>query len=158
VRPTLHLTAAVTRHAGQFLARCLDVDGLTAHGASVQEAIRASPSSPPASSPTCNPPTPRTPSSFASISSSPRTNRADDEYLRALRSLGARQSPSGRRECRGWTRCAVGAGVASSGPWPIPAVLLVATPRLKSAVDRLGCLASDPTPPACQLPAIQALS
>jgi predicted RNase H-like HicB family nuclease len=41
VRPTLHLTAAVTRHAGQFLARCLEVDGLAAHGASVQEAIQA---------------------------------------------------------------------------------------------------------------------
>jgi hypothetical protein len=41
VRPTLHLTAAVTHHAGQFLARCLEVDGLAARGTSVQDALTA---------------------------------------------------------------------------------------------------------------------
>ena len=41
MRPTLHLTAAVTHHAGQFLARCLEVDGLAAAGASVQGAVEA---------------------------------------------------------------------------------------------------------------------
>jgi hypothetical protein len=40
VRPTLHLTA-VTHHAGQFLARCLEVEGLTARGASVHAAVAA---------------------------------------------------------------------------------------------------------------------
>jgi hypothetical protein len=40
VRPTLRLTAAVTPHAGQFLARCLEVDGLSACGSSVQAAVR----------------------------------------------------------------------------------------------------------------------
>jgi hypothetical protein len=41
VRPTLHLTTAVTPHAGQFLARCLEVDDLSACGSSVQAAVRA---------------------------------------------------------------------------------------------------------------------
>jgi hypothetical protein len=41
VRPTLHLTAAVTPHAGQFLARCLEVEDLSACGSSVQAAVRA---------------------------------------------------------------------------------------------------------------------
>lgn len=41
MRPTLHLTAAVTPYAGQFLSRCLEVDGLAARGASVQAAIEA---------------------------------------------------------------------------------------------------------------------
>jgi predicted RNase H-like HicB family nuclease len=40
VRPTLHLTAAITRDANQFRARCLEVEGLAAHGASVQEALQ----------------------------------------------------------------------------------------------------------------------
>jgi hypothetical protein len=67
VRPTLHLTAAVTRHADHFHARCLEVHDLTAHGASVQQAVQAlaelATHSPPTSSPDCNPPIPRTPSS-----------------------------------------------------------------------------------------------
>jgi len=41
VRPTLHLTAAVTHHAGQFHARCLEVDHLVARGASVHQAMQA---------------------------------------------------------------------------------------------------------------------
>jgi len=41
VRPTLHLTAAATHHAGHSLARCLEVDGLAAHGATVQAAVEA---------------------------------------------------------------------------------------------------------------------
>jgi len=41
VRPTLHLTAAVTHHAGHFLARCLEVDGLATCGATVDDAMQA---------------------------------------------------------------------------------------------------------------------
>ena len=41
MRPTLHLTAAVTRDADGFLARCLEVDDLAAHGASMHAALRA---------------------------------------------------------------------------------------------------------------------
>jgi len=41
VRPILHLTAAVTPHAGQFLARCLEVDHLTAYGTSIPDAVQA---------------------------------------------------------------------------------------------------------------------
>jgi hypothetical protein len=41
VRPTPHLTAAVTHHAGQFLARCLEIDRLAARGARVQDAVVA---------------------------------------------------------------------------------------------------------------------
>jgi hypothetical protein len=63
VRPTLHLTAAVTRNAGQFLARCLEVDDLTAHGASVQQAVQALAELATHKLADLQPPIPRTPSS-----------------------------------------------------------------------------------------------
>jgi hypothetical protein len=58
VRPTLHLTATVTRDPDKFLARCLEVGGLAARGTSVQDALAALTELAPASLPTSNLPIP----------------------------------------------------------------------------------------------------
>jgi hypothetical protein len=74
VARTLHLTAAVTRDSGWFLARCLEVDGLAAPVPASRPPSRPSPSWPPTSSPPYNLPLPRTRSSCRWMSSShPRT-------------------------------------------------------------------------------------